>query len=93
MEAFKIRNGMIYRVEVVFTYVPYFMHSPYASPAAASVPAAVPRPAAPSGHCDRACLFAAANNYMDALVAREPARVPWAPSGALHREQCGDDDW
>ena len=28
MEAFKIRNGLIYRVEAVFTYVPYFMHSP-----------------------------------------------------------------
>ncbi len=34
MEAFKIRNGMIYRVEAVFTYVPYFMHSPYAEPLA-----------------------------------------------------------
>ncbi len=36
MEAFKIRNGMIYRVEAVFTYVPYFMHSPYAWPPAFS---------------------------------------------------------
>jgi len=97
MEAFKIRNGMIYRVEVVFTYVPYFMHSPYAWPAAASVPAAVPRPAAPSGHCDRACLFAAANNYMDALVAREPARVPWAPTVRYTENNVammiGDGEW
>ena len=34
MEAFKIRDGRIYRVEAIFTYVPYFMHSPWATPAA-----------------------------------------------------------
>ena len=79
MEAFKIRNGMIYRVEAVFTYVPYFMHSPYAwPPAFGTTPAAGKSPVASSG-CDRACLFAAANNYMDALAAHEPARVSWAP--------------
>lgn len=32
MEAFKIRDGKIYRVEAIFTYVPYFMHSPWATP-------------------------------------------------------------
>lgn len=32
MEAFKIRDGRIYRVEAIFTYVPYFMHSPWAKP-------------------------------------------------------------
>ena len=35
IEAFKIRDGKIYRVEAIFTYVPYFMHSPWATPAAA----------------------------------------------------------
>ena len=35
MEAFKIRNGKIWRVEAIFTYVPYFMHNPWAlAPAA-----------------------------------------------------------
>ena len=34
MEAFKIRNGKIWRVEALFTYVPYFMHNPWAPPAA-----------------------------------------------------------
>jgi hypothetical protein len=83
MEAFKIRNGMIYRVEVVFTYVPYFMHSPYAWPPAVGTQAALRTPQGPApadtSPCDRACLFAAANNYMDALAAHEPARVSWAP--------------
>jgi hypothetical protein len=30
LEAFQIRDGKIYRIEAVFTYVPYFMHSPFA---------------------------------------------------------------
>ncbi len=34
MEAFKISDGKIYRVEAIFTYVPYFMHSPWATPRA-----------------------------------------------------------
>jgi hypothetical protein len=29
LEAFKIRNGRIWRIEAVFTYVPYFMPSPF----------------------------------------------------------------
>jgi hypothetical protein len=32
MEAFKIRNGKIYRVEAIFTYVPYYMPSPWPNP-------------------------------------------------------------
>lgn len=32
LEAFKIRNGRIWRIEAVFTYVPYFMPSPFAVP-------------------------------------------------------------
>jgi hypothetical protein len=34
MEAFKIRDGKILRVEAIFTYAPYFMHNPWAVPAA-----------------------------------------------------------
>ena len=32
LEAFKITGGKIFRVEAVFTYVPYFMHSPFTEP-------------------------------------------------------------
>jgi len=32
LEAFKIRDGEIYRIEAVFTYSPYFMHNPFAEP-------------------------------------------------------------
>ena len=31
LEAFKIRDGKISRIEAVFTYVPYFMPSPFAA--------------------------------------------------------------
>ena len=29
-----VKDGKIYRVEAMFTYVPYFMHNPWATPAA-----------------------------------------------------------
>jgi hypothetical protein len=82
MEAFKIRNGLIYRVEAVFTYVPYFMHSPWADPPVAArvahADSASHKAASAGKPCDRECLIQAANEYMDALVAKDPARVHWA---------------
>ncbi|HWG32270.1 MAG TPA: hypothetical protein VN676_17095, partial [Steroidobacteraceae bacterium] len=76
MEAFKIRAGKIYRVEAVFTYVPYFMHNPWAGPAARVIEAA-PHPKPDS--CAQDCLIGIANKYMAALAAQDPSRVPWAP--------------
>ena len=32
MEAFKVRDGRIYRIEAIFTYAPYFMHNPFHTP-------------------------------------------------------------
>jgi hypothetical protein len=32
LEAFRIKDGKIDRVKAVFTYVPYFMPSPFARP-------------------------------------------------------------
>ncbi len=32
LEAFKVVDGAIHRIEAIFTYVPYFMHSPWATP-------------------------------------------------------------
>jgi hypothetical protein len=76
MEAFKIRNGLIYRVEAVFTYIPYFMHSPWVGPAA-TIDAHVERKHTGLS-CDHDCLIHAADEYMDALVAQDPSRVHWA---------------
>jgi hypothetical protein len=78
VEAFKIRNGRIYRIEAVFTYVPYFMHSPfYAYPAPAHV-AESHEPDANARPCDEACLDGLADQYMDALVRQAPGGLPWA---------------
>ena len=78
MEAFKIRDGKIYRVEAVFTYVPYFMHSPWARPGPERVRSVTP-PKAAAQPCDSACLIDLADRYMEALAAQDPSRVPWAP--------------
>jgi hypothetical protein len=94
MEAFKIRNGRIYRVEAIFTYVPYFMPSPWVNapegqpaPASGTVASdlmgaaaakAVPPGLAAPSDCDRACLIDLAQAYMRALVAHDPGRLPWA---------------
>jgi hypothetical protein len=32
IEAFKVKEGKLHRIHAVFTYVPYFMHSPFARP-------------------------------------------------------------
>jgi hypothetical protein len=83
MEAFKVRRGRIYRVEAVFTYVPYFMHSPWEGAVEAdsahrtdSPPAHVSRTEGQA--CDRLCLIDIADRYMSALVAHDPSRLPWA---------------
>ncbi len=78
VEAFKIRDGRIYRIEAIFTYVPYFMHSPfyaYPQPVVAAAAANEQR----KESCDTQCLNAVADTYMQALVARDPSSVPWAP--------------
>src|SRR6202000_2435128 len=61
MEAFKIRNGLIYRVEAVFTYVPYFMHSPWADPPAMAGNQ-TSRGTAAGQSCERAFLVRAAGD-------------------------------
>ena len=76
MEAFKIRNGKIYRVEAVFTYVPYFLHSPW-NDAALPVLRTAPSHIVGSA-CDRECLTGFANRYMDALAAKNYRTLPWA---------------
>jgi len=79
LEAFKIKAGKIYRVEAVFTYVPYFMHSPWARPTGLAGPAN-PRgtkSAVPSD-CGRNCLIGIADRYMTGLAKQDYAGLPWA---------------
>jgi hypothetical protein len=80
VEAFKIRDGRIYRIEAIFTYVPYFMHSPFYSHHEATRPVSAVEPRNPKAKaCDRKCLIALADKYMQATVTQKPESVPWAP--------------
>ncbi len=67
LEAFRIREGRINLIDAVFTYVPYFMHNPFA--AVANPPPPVGERAGP-GDCDAVCMTGLAQDYMDALAAR-----------------------
>jgi hypothetical protein len=80
IEAFKIRDGAIYRVEAVFAYVPYFMHSPWAMVAASREAAedASESATAAKKSCDDACLAGHAEGYMRALVMHASDALPWA---------------
>ena len=91
MEAFKIRDSRIYRVEAVFTYVPYFMHNPWVGAAQANAlqPLEATDPTAASHAskspasnvdptCGSACLIAIADRYMSALVGHDQSGVAWA---------------
>ncbi|HEU4627376.1 MAG TPA: hypothetical protein VFS52_21660 [Steroidobacteraceae bacterium] len=77
VEAFKIRNGRIYRIEAIFTYVPYFMHSPFYAYPTAHAAGSSERDAT-AQPCDAGCLDGLAERYMEALVHRDPAGLPWA---------------
>ncbi len=77
IEAFRIRDSRIQRIEAVFSYVPHRMHNPfheYPPP----LPARAEDPVATRARCDKACLLAAGDAFMAALAAQKPADVPWA---------------
>ena len=77
IEAFKVRDSKIYRIEAVFSYVPHRMHNPfYFYPPA---PAAQPEDAATlKERCDKACLLALGDRFMTAFASQKPDDVPWA---------------
>ncbi|MET0282396.1 MAG: hypothetical protein ABW278_14915 [Steroidobacteraceae bacterium] len=77
IEAFRVRNGAIHRIEAVFTYVPHRMHNPfYVYPPAP--PAQAEDTATTKERCDKACLAALAGRFMTAMAAQRPQDIPWA---------------
>jgi len=84
LEAFRIRNGEIQRIEAVFTYVPYFMHNPFWGPSAAA-----PDHAAQRGECDAACLARQATAVMGAYVNNKWQAVNWAGKVAYAENSVG----
>jgi hypothetical protein len=73
LEAFRIRDGKISRIEAVFTYVPYFMANPFRE-GVSTPPRHAPQPKA----CDDACLTGQAIAVMQGYVDNQWRQVQWA---------------
>jgi hypothetical protein len=76
IEAFRVRNGAIHRIEAVFSYVPHMMHNPFYAYPPVDHPAE--DPATARERCDKACLEDIAGRFMTALAGQKPQDVPWA---------------
>ena len=76
-ELFKVRNGRIRQVEAVLEDVPYSTASAWVSKAPPDAAAVHEPNAAATIECDRACLNGFADQYMAALLKRDPSRLPW----------------
>ncbi|TIX50673.1 hypothetical protein [Alteraurantiacibacter aquimixticola] len=72
IEAFRIRDAEIQRIEATFTYVPYFMHNPFWSEAAP-----MPRFAPDADACDSACLTGLTNSVPQGMVGDDWQSVNW----------------
>ena len=85
LEAFRVRDGKISRIEAVFTYVPYFMHNPFWG-SSSSPPRVMADPAA----CDLACVAANTRAVMAAYPVRgQWATLPWADKVAYAENSVG----
>ncbi len=84
LEAFRIKNQEIQRIEAVFTYVPYFMHNPFWGPDS-TPPAHAPQPEV----CDTECLTANARSVMAAYVGNDWQSVNWADQVAYTENSVG----
>jgi hypothetical protein len=85
LEAFRIRDGKIARIEAVFTYVPYFMHNPFWGP-----PSSPPREAPDPAGCDAACVAANAYAVMLHYAVRDTWRgLNWADRVAYAENSVG----
>jgi hypothetical protein len=73
LEAFRIKDAEIQRIEATFTYVPYFMHNPFYDP-----PSVAPEFAPDPGECNTACLTRNATALMRGMVDNQWQDLPWA---------------
>lgn len=82
IEAFRIRNAEIQRIEATFTYVPYFMHNPFWSEAA-------PMPRFAPGECDSVCLTGLANSVAGSMVGNNWQAVNWGETVGYSENSVG----
>lgn len=84
IEAFRIKEGAIQRIEAVFTYVPYFMHNPFWGPG--SEP---PRFKHDPLACNAGCLEANARRAASAMAGNQWRSVPWADAVGYAENSVG----
>jgi hypothetical protein len=84
IEAFRIRDAEIQRIEATFTYVPYFMHNPFWSDAAP-----MPRFAADSGACNTNCLIGLTNSVALNMVGNKWQNVHWGEQVGYSENSVG----
>ncbi len=72
LEAFRIRNAEIQRIEATFTYVPYFMHNIFWGP-----DAEFPEFAADPAACSASCLDSHARTVASSMVGNQWQDVNW----------------
>jgi hypothetical protein len=84
LEAFRIRDGKISRIEAVFTYVPYFMPNPFRE-GVSTPPEHTPQPKV----CDDACLTRQAMAVMQAYVGNQWRKVNWADEVGYAEDSVG----
>ena len=93
LEAFRIRNAEIQRIEATFTYVPYFMHNIFWGPEA-EFPRYAPRP----DECDEACLTANASALVSGMVNNQWQGLNWSDNPVGYSEnsvgiRVGESIW
>ncbi|WEK46596.1 MAG: hypothetical protein P0Y56_16560 [Candidatus Andeanibacterium colombiense] len=84
IEAFRIRNAEIQKIEAVFTYVPYFMHNPYWGPGSEA-----PKFKIDPKACDAACLGTLARTAVGAMAGNNWQSVPWASAVGYAENSVG----
>jgi hypothetical protein len=77
IEAFRVKDSKIHRIEAVFSYVPHRMHNPFYEYLPAGPPPAED-PATLKEKCDKACLLSVGDRFMTAFAAQKPGDVSWA---------------
>lgn len=84
LEAFRIKNAEIQRIEAVFTYVPYFKNNPFWRPDS-KMPAYAPKPS----ECDDACVDQTTRQVVGSFAGNKWHDVNWAPKVGYAENSVG----
>jgi hypothetical protein len=84
LEAFRIKDAEISRIEAVFTYVPYFMHNPFWGPDSRP-----PEFAADPQACNQRCLTTNTSALVRGMVGNNWQGLPWGDTVGYAENSVG----